>query len=216
MLAHMANEKQMIDAFNHGIDIHTKTAMQIFDVEHDDVDANMRRSAKTVNFGIVYGQSDFGLSEQLGITRKEAHNFIEKYFESYPNIKTFMDSTIQFCEEHGYVKTLYNRRRYITEIKNKNYSIREFGKRAAMNAPIQGSAADLIKLAMIRIQETMKNKQMKSKMILQIHDELIFDVCNDEIDEMMQIVKEGMEHVVELQVPLIADACIGKTWYDAK
>lgn len=216
MLAHMANEEQMIDAFNHGIDIHTKTAMQIFDVSHDDVNADMRRSAKTVNFGIVYGQSDFGLSEQLGISRKEAHTFIEKYFASYPNIKTFMDSTIAFCEKHGYVKTLYNRRRYIKEIKDKNYTIREFGKRAAMNAPIQGSAADLIKLAMIRIQESIKNKHMKSKMILQIHDELIFDVCDDEVDQMMQIVKEGMEHVVKLQVPLIADACIGKTWYDAK
>ncbi|MEG0736272.1 MAG: DNA polymerase, partial [Longicatena sp.] len=149
MLAHMANEESMIDAFNHNIDIHTKTAMEIFDVAQEDVDSSMRRSAKTVNFGIVYGQSDFGLSEQLGITRKEAHHFIEKYFESYPSIKTFMDETIHFCEEHGYVKTLFNRRRYIKEISDSNYMMREFGKRAAMNAPIQGSAADLIKLAMI-------------------------------------------------------------------
>ena len=216
MLAHMANEEQMIDAFNHGIDIHTKTAMQIFDVEHDDVDANMRRSAKTVNFGIVYGQSDFGLSEQLDITRKQAHAFIEKYFESYPKIKTFMDSTIAFCEEHGYVSTLYNRRRYIKEINDKNYMMREFGKRAAMNAPIQGSAADLIKMAMIEVYKRMQQEKMKSKMILQIHDELIFDVCEDELDKMMRIVKEGMETVVKLKVPLIADACLGKTWYDAK
>lgn len=216
MLAHMANEEQMIDAFNHGIDIHTKTAMQIFDVEHDDVDSSMRRSAKTVNFGIVYGQSDFGLSEQLGITRKQAHAFIEKYFESYPKIKTFMDSTITFCEEHGYVSTLYNRRRYIKEINDKNYMMREFGKRAAMNAPIQGSAADLIKMAMISVYKRMQKEQMKSKMILQIHDELIFDVCEDELEKMKQIVKEGMETVVELKVPLIADACLGKTWYDAK
>ena len=216
MLAHMADEEQMIDAFNHDIDIHTKTAMQIFDVAHDEVDANMRRSAKTVNFGIVYGQSDFGLSEQLGISRKEAHTFIEKYFASYPKIKTFMDATIAYCEEHGYVKTLYNRRRYIKEIADKNYMMREFGKRAAMNAPIQGSAADLIKMAMIHIYQKMQEEKVKSRMILQIHDELIFDVCEDEIDKMTQIVEEGMQNVMKLKVPLIAQANIGKSWYDAK
>ena len=216
MLAHMANEEVMIDAFNHGIDIHTKTAMQIFDVEHDAVDANMRRSAKTVNFGIVYGQSDFGLSEQLGITRKEAHAFIDKYFASYPNIKSFMDTTIAFCEEHGYVKTLFNRRRYIKEISDKNYMMREFGKRAAMNAPIQGSAADLIKLAMIHIYKKMQEEQVKSRMILQIHDELIFDVWEDELEQMRTIVEEGMQHAMKLRVPLIAEANIGRTWYDAK
>lgn len=216
MLAHMADEEVMIDAFNHGIDIHTKTAMQIFDVEHDAVDANMRRSAKTVNFGIVYGQSDFGLSEQLGITRKEAHAFIDKYFASYPNIKSFMDTTIAFCEEHGYVKTLFNRRRYIKEISDKNYMMREFGKRAAMNAPIQGSAADLIKLAMIHIYKKMQEEQVKSRMILQIHDELIFDVWEDELEQMRTIVEEGMQHAMKLRVPLIAEANIGRTWYDAK
>ncbi len=216
MLAHMANEETMIDAFQHGIDIHTKTAMQIFDVDHDDVDASMRRSAKTVNFGIVYGQSDFGLSEQLHITRKEAHAFIEKYFASYPNIKTFMDNTIHFCEEHGYVKTLFNRRRYIKEINDKNYMMREFGKRAAMNAPIQGSAADLIKLAMIHIFDKMHEEQVKSRMILQIHDELIFDVCEDEIEIMKKIVEEGMQNAMKLRVPLLAEASMGKTWYDAK
>lgn len=216
MLAHMADEEVMIDAFNHGIDIHTKTAMQIFDVDHDSVDANMRRSAKTVNFGIVYGQSDFGLSEQLGISRKEAHAFIDKYFASYPNIKSFMDSTIQFCEENGYVKTLFNRRRYIKEISDKNYMMREFGKRAAMNAPIQGSAADLIKLAMIHIFERMRREQVKSRMILQIHDELIFDVWEDELEQMKSIVEEGMQQAMTLRVPLIAEANIGKSWYEAK
>lgn len=216
MLAHMAQEQTMIDAFNHGIDIHTKTAMQIFDVEQDEVDGMMRRSAKTVNFGIVYGQSDFGLSEQLGITRKEAHSFIEKYFASYPSIKGFMDETIAFCEEHGYVKTLFNRRRYIKEINDKNYMMREFGKRAAMNAPIQGSAADLIKLAMIHIYQKMEEEQVKSRMILQIHDELIFDVCNDELDIMKKIVEEGMQNAMTLRVPLVAEANLGATWYDAK
>ena len=216
MLAHMANEEQMIDAFNHGIDIHTKTAMQIFDVDHDAVTSNMRRSAKTVNFGIVYGQSDFGLSEQLGISRKEAHTFIEKYFASYPAIKTFMDATIAYCEENGYVKTIFNRRRYIPEINDKNYMMREFGKRAAMNAPIQGSAADLIKMAMISIYDTMQKRGVKSRMILQIHDELIFDVCEDEIELMKELVEDGMQNIMKLKVPLIAEASIGKNWYEAK
>lgn len=216
MLAHMADEHEMIDAFNHGIDIHTKTAMQIFDAAQEDVDANMRRSAKTVNFGIVYGQSDFGLSEQLGISRKEAHSFIEKYFASYPNIKTFMDETIAFCEAHGYVKTLFQRRRYIKEINDKNYMMREFGKRAAMNAPIQGSAADLIKVAMIRIDEDMKQRKLKSRMILQIHDELIFDVLDEELDIMKEVVEKGMQNAMQLKVPLIAEATTGKNWYDAK
>ncbi|MEG0360450.1 MAG: DNA polymerase I [Longicatena sp.] len=216
ILAHMANESAMIDAFQHGVDIHTKTAMKIFDVEQDQVDSAMRRSAKTVNFGIVYGQSDFGLSEQLGITRKEAHNFIEKYFASYPSIKGFMDQTIAFCEEHGYVQTLFHRRRYIPEISDANYMMREFGKRAAMNAPIQGSAADLIKLAMIHIYNKMEEEQVKSKMILQIHDELIFDVCLDELEQMKQIVEDGMQHAMQIRVPLLAEANTGKTWFDAK
>lgn len=216
MLAHMAQEHEMIEAFNHNIDIHTKTAMEIFDVPQEEVTPHMRRAAKTVNFGIVYGQSDFGLSEQLGISRKEAHEFIEKYFASYPNIKTFMDATIAFCEEHGYVKTLFHRRRYIKEIKDKNYMMREFGKRAAMNAPIQGSAADLIKVAMIRIYNAMKQANVKSKMILQIHDELIFEVREEECELMKQIVEQGMQEAMHLSVPLIAEASIGKNWYDAK
>lgn len=216
MLAHMANEEQMIDAFKHGIDIHTKTATQIFDVSIDSVSEFMRRSAKTVNFGIVYGQSDFGLSEQLGITRKEAHTFIEKYFISYPSIRSFMETTIQFCEEHGYVKTLFQRRRYIKEINDKNYMMREFGKRAAMNAPIQGSAADLIKVAMIRIYKDMLTRNLNSKMILQIHDELIFDVADDELEVMKTVVEQGMQEAMQLHVPLIAEANIGKNWYDAK
>ena len=150
------------------------------------------------------------------ISRKEAHAFIDKYFASYPNIKSFMDSTIQFCEVNGYVKTLFNRRRYIKEISDKNYMMREFGKRAAMNAPIQGSAADLIKLAMIHIFERMRREQVKSRMILQIHDELIFDVWEDELEQMKSIVEEGMQQAMTLRVPLIAEANIGKSWYEAK
>ena len=216
MLAHMANEQVMIDAFNHDVDIHSATAMEIFDVSLDEVSTSQRRSAKTVNFGIVYGQSDFGLSEQLNISRKEAKYFIDKYFASYPNIKGFMDETIEFCRNHGYVKTLFLRRRYINEINDSNYMIREFGKRAAMNAPVQGSAADLIKLAMITIMNKMKQLQVKSKMILQIHDELIFEVYEDEISLMKDIVEQGMQEVYPLKVPLKAQASIAKCWYDAK
>ena len=216
MLAHMANEAEMIAAFNQGIDIHTKTAMQIFDVDKEQINDSMRRTAKTVNFGIVYGQSDFGLSEQLGITRKEAHDFIEKYFASYPSIKQFMEATIAYCEEHGYVKTLFQRRRYIKEIKDKNYMMREFGKRAAMNAPIQGSAADLIKVAMIHIYQAMKEAKVQAKMILQIHDELIFEVPKQEIVQMKQIVEQGMQEAMKLSVPLVAEASYGDNWYEAK
>ena len=216
MLAHMANEAEMIAAFNQGIDIHTNTAMQIFDVDKEQVNDSMRRTAKTVNFGIVYGQSDFGLSEQLGITRKEAHDFIEKYFASYPSIKQFMEATIAYCEEHGYVKTLFQRRRYIKEIKDKNYMMREFGKRAAMNAPIQGSAADLIKVAMIHIYQAMKEAKVQAKMILQIHDELIFEVPKQEIVQMKQIVEQGMQEAMKLSVPLVAEASYGDNWYEAK
>lgn len=216
MLAHMADEHEMIDAFNNNIDIHTKTAMEIYDVSADEVTSIMRRNAKTVNFGIVYGQSEYGLSEQLGISRQEAKIFIEKYFESYPNIKTFMEETIAYCEEHGYVKTLFNRRRYIPEIHDKNHMTREFGKRAAMNAPIQGSAADLIKKAMLKIDQKMQEQHMKSTMILQIHDELIFDVCNDEIAQMKALIEDGMQHAMELQIPLIAEANYATSWFDAK
>ncbi|MEG1638988.1 MAG: DNA polymerase, partial [Erysipelotrichaceae bacterium] len=216
MLAHMADEHEMIHAFNQGIDIHSKTAMEIFDCQLEEVTSQMRRSAKTVNFGIVYGQSEFGLSEQLSISRNEAKLFIEKYFASYPNIKKFMDETITFCEANGYVKTLFNRRRTIKEIHDKNYMMREFGKRAAMNAPIQGSAADLIKKAMILVFNKMKEEKMKSTMILQIHDELIFDCELDEVERMKEIVEDGMCHAMELKVPLIADASVGNSWFEAK
>lgn len=216
MLAHMADEREMIEAFLTGIDIHTKTAMEIYDVSAENVTDAMRRNAKTVNFGIVYGQSEYGLSEQLAISRAEAKRFIEKYFSSYPKIKIFMDDVIEYCKEHGYVKTLFNRRRYIPEIRDKNHMTREFGKRAAMNAPIQGSAADLIKKAMILIDRRMQEEHMKSTMILQIHDELIFDVAEDEIDAMKQLIEDGMQHAMCLRVPLIAEANYARSWYDAK
>lgn len=216
MLAHMADEEKLIDAFNQGMDIHTKTAMDVFNVSMDEVDSHMRRSAKAVNFGIVYGISDFGLASQLNISRKDAKLYIDNYLASYPNIQKYMHDIVEQCKEDGYVSTLFKRRRQIPEINSSSYMTREFGKRAAMNAPIQGSAADLIKLAMINIDKKMMDMKVKSKMILQVHDELIFDVCDDEIDLMKNIIREGMEQAMDLKVKLKADCNIGKSWYEAK
>ena len=216
MLAHMANETSLIEAFKEGIDIHTKTAMDVFHKPQDEITPQDRRSAKTVNFGIVYGISDFGLSEQLGVSRYEAHDFIERYYAAYPKIRTYMDKIVKDCEEKGYVETLCGRRREIPEIHDKNHATREFGKRAAMNAPIQGSAADLIKLAMIHINQMMKEAKVKSKMILQVHDELIFNVPKEEVEVMTKLINDGMVNAMHLQVPLTAECSIGSDWYEAK
>ena len=216
MLAHMANEKGLIEAFNEGVDAHTKTAMDIFDVSKEEVTPEMRRKAKTVNFGVVYGISEFGLAKQLNVSRMEAKEFIDRYYEKFPGIRTYMDSIVKQCEKDGYVTTLCGRRREIPEIHDKNHMVREFGKRAAMNAPIQGSAADLIKIAMIRIDRMMKEKNVKSKMILQVHDELIFNVPQDEVDCMKELIEDGMNHAMQLRVPLTSECAVGKDWYEAK
>ena len=216
MLAHMAGEKTMINAFKNDIDIHTQTACDVFGIKAEDVTKEMRRRAKTVNFGIVYGISDFGLSEQLGISRREAHSFIESYYKSYPGIKSYMDSVVASCEEKGYVSTLCGRRREIPEIKDKNRNVREFGKRAAMNAPIQGSAADLIKIAMINISGKLKEGGYRSKMILQVHDELIFDVPGDELEAVKKIVTDEMTTAMKLDVPLTVECSAGNNWFEAK
>ncbi|MBQ2309216.1 MAG: DNA polymerase I [Erysipelotrichales bacterium] len=216
ILAHMANEPVLIDTFRKNIDVHTRTAMDIFGIPEDAVTPDLRRKGKTVNFGIVYGISDFGLADRLGIDRYEAQSYIDGYFRSYPNVKKFLDDTVKYCEEHGYVKTLLNRRREIPEIKAKEYMRREFGKRAAMNAPIQGTAADLIKLAMIRVDERVRKENLRSRMIMQVHDELIFNVPDEEIEIMRHLIREEMEHAMELKVPLEAVAVYGETWYEAK
>ena len=216
MLAHMADETSLIQAFNDGIDIHTKTAMDVFGVSQDEVTPAMRRQAKTVNFGIVYGISDFGLSEQLGVSVQEARKFIDTYYQKYPKIRTYMDSLVADCEKNGYVTTIMNRRREIPEIHDKNRMVREFGKRAAMNAPIQGSAADLIKIAMIHIDKKMKEEKVKSRMILQVHDELIFNVPEDEIETMKKLITDGMVNAMQLKVPLTCEISVGKNWYEAK
>lgn len=216
MLAHMADETGLIEAFREGVDAHTKTAMDIFDVSKDEVTPEMRRKAKTVNFGVVYGISEFGLAKQLGVSRMEAKDYIDTYNQKFPGISTYMNSVVEECKKSGYVTTILGRRREIPEIHDKNHNVREFGKRAAMNAPIQGSAADLIKVAMIRIDRTMKEKNVKSRMILQVHDELIFNVEKDEIDIMKEIIENGMNHAMELKVPLTSECAVGNDWYEAK
>lgn len=216
VLAHMANEQHMIDAFKHGQDIHASTAALIFDEPLKQVTSQQRRQAKTVNFGIVYGQTEYGLASQLGISRLEAKQFIKNYLAKYPSISRFMDELIEQCQAKGYVNTLFGRRRYIPEINDKNFMTREFGKRAAMNAPIQGTAADLIKKAMLAVDKAMKEAGVQSKLLLQIHDELIFEVPKNEVDTMMSLVKKAMEKVHPMSVPLLADLSYGQSWYEAK
>lgn len=216
VVASLADVKPLIEAFNHNLDIHTKTASDIFGVPVEAVTKEMRRQAKAINFGIIYGMSDFGLSNQVGVSIAEAKQFIERYFASYPGIKKYMDGQIAFCQEHGYVATMMNRRRYIPEINDKNFMRRELGKRLAMNSPIQGSAADLLKVAMIKVDQLMKEKHVQSKMILQVHDELVFDVRADELELMCEIVSQGMEQAYPMNVSLKAEGSYGKTWYDLK
>lgn len=216
VVASLANVTGLIDAFNQDVDIHRKTASDIFGVAIEDVTQDMRRQAKAINFGIIYGMSDFGLSQQVGVPLNTARHFIDRYFASYPQIQTFMEEQIKFCQENGYVSTMMNRRRYIPEIQDKKYMQRELGKRLAMNSPIQGSAADLLKVAMIKVDALMKEHGFASKMILQVHDELVFDVKAEELEEMMKIVREGMEQAYPMKVILKAEGSFGKTWYDLK
>lgn len=216
VLAHLAHVQSLIQAFNEDKDIHRHTASVVFGVSEDEVTPLMRRNAKAVNFGIIYGMSDFGLSEQLGVTVKEARDFIQKYFEQYHEIKDYMNKNIAFGKENGFVSTILNRKRYIPEINEKNYMRQEFGKRLAMNSPIQGSAADIIKLAMIKVDHLLKENRLKSKMILQVHDELIFDVYQDEVEQVMDIVKTGMENACQLSVELKAEGTYAKNWYELK
>lgn len=216
IIASMANEEAMIDAFKQGIDIHTATAARVYGIEVKEVTPEQRRNAKAVNFGIIYGQSAFGLSQSLGIPRKEAATIIDEYWKQYPNIKNYMNITINFAKEHGYVQTLMGRRRYLRDINSANFTVRGFAERNAINAPIQGSAADMIKLAMINIHKRMqKEGNLKSKMILQVHDELLFDVYKPEVEYMKQLVKEEMEKAMTLQVPVIAEAGVGDNWLEA-
>jgi DNA polymerase-1 len=190
--------------------------MDVFHVSEDEVTSNMRRQAKAVNFGIVYGISDYGLSQNLGITRKEAAEFIQRYFDSYPKVKQYMDDIVQSAKRDGYVTTMLHRRRYLPEITSRNFNRRSFAERTAMNTPIQGSAADIIKKAMVDMQARLKEEKLNTRMLLQVHDELIFEAPKAEINKLKQIVPEVMESAVELKVPLKVDYAYGPTWYDAK
>jgi DNA polymerase I len=216
VMAHIANDEKMIQAFQEGLDIHTKTAMDVFHVNKDEVTSNMRRQAKAVNFGIIYGISDYGLSQNLGITRKEAGRFIDLYLKSYPNVKEYMEDIVKDAKQKGYVSTLLHRRRYIPEISSRNFNIRSFAERTAMNTPIQGSAADIIKKAMIDMAKRLKSEGIKARLLLQVHDELIFEAPQEEIEILKKIVPDVMEHAIELKVPLKVDYAYGPTWFDAK
>ena len=217
VLAHISKDEHLIKAFQEGADIHTSTAMRVFGIERpEDVTANDRRNAKAVNFGVVYGISDFGLSNNLGISRKEAKAYIDTYFERCPGIKNYMDEVVREARDKGYVETLFKRRRELPDINSRNFNIRGFAERTAINSPIQGSAADILKIAMIQLDKALVEGGYQTKMLLQVHDEIVLEVPKSELAEMKKLVKQTMEEAIQLSVPLIADENEGATWYEAK
>ena len=215
IIAHLSGDKNMIEAFKHGQDIHTATAARVFGIKPEEVTPEMRRNAKTVNFGLIYGISAYGLSQRLDIPRKEAAEIIDNYFKQYPGVKEYMDNQIKFARKHGYVETIMGRRRYLKDINSANAVVRGFAERNAINAPIQGSSADMIKIAMIDIFETFNKKNFKSKMILQVHDELVFDTHKDEAEAVKKIVRDKMVNAIKLDVPIVVDMNTGKNWLEA-
>ncbi len=215
IIASLSGDKNMKEAFARGEDIHASTAAKIFNVPLEEVNREMRRKAKAVNFGIAYGQTAFGLAQTLNISRTEAAEIIRNYFEKFPGIKRFMDESIAFAREHGYVKTILGRRRYLPEIESRNVAVRNFAERNAINMPIQGSAADIIKVAMVKLHQSMKEKGYESKMVLQVHDELVFDALKSETDELLPLIEEKMRHAAELDVPLEVDIGMGNNWLEA-
>src|SRR5690625_575880 len=215
VLAHIAKDERLIDAFLNDFDIHSETAKDVFHVDRDDVTKDMREQAKAVNFGIIYGISDYGLSQNLGITRKEAKHFIDRYLETYPGVKKYMDEIVQEAKHKGYVTTIMNRRRYLPEITSRNFNQRSFAERTAMNTPIQGSAADIIKKAMIDLRAKLAEENLKARILLQVHDELILEAPREEIDQLKEVVIDVMENTVKLDVPLKVDYAYGDSWFDA-
>ena len=215
IIAALSEDDNMIEAFRSGIDIHKATAAKVFNVPLEEVTRDQRSSAKAVNFGIIYGQSAFGLAQNLNISRKEAKQIIDSYFEQYPTIKGYMDETVAKARENGYVETIMKRRRYLSDINSANAVVRGFAERNAVNAPIQGSAADVIKLAMIGVHGAMKEANLKSKMLLQVHDELVFDVHESETNLMKDLVKREMESAVEFIVPIEVEMEVADNWLDA-
>ena len=216
VLAHMSGDAALIAAYQADEDIHAITASQVFDVPLDQVDSTLRRKAKAVNFGIVYGISSFGLGQDLDISRKEAEGYIEKYFATYGKVKEFLDRTVEDAKKNGYTVTMFGRRRPIPELASSNFMTRSFGERAAMNAPVQGTAADIIKIAMVRVNRRLKEEHLQSKLVLQIHDELIIETKKEELEIVQKILVEEMMHAADLTVPLLVDANVGDSWYDAK
>jgi DNA polymerase-1 len=216
IMAHLSGDAAFIEAFHQGGDIHRQTAALIFNVPPAEVTGEMRARAKTINFATIYGQGPFALSRQLGISQEDARGFIARYFERFSGVRAFLDRQIELARQQGYVETLFKRRRYIPEIKERNFSLRAYGERNAQNSPLQGSAADLIKLAMVRIHRAIRERGLAGRMLLQVHDELVFEVPPDEVDAMTQLVREHMENVVELRVPLVVDIGVGPNWLEAK
>ena len=216
VLAHCSGDSHLIEAYKEKKDIHRITASQVFHIPFDEVTDQQRRNAEAVNFGIVYGISSFGLSQDLSITRKEASKYIEDYFTTYPGIKIFLDDTVKHAKEMGYVVTLFGRRRPVPELSSSNYMQRSFGERVAMNAPIQGTAADIIKIAMTGVGRRLKEQKMKSRLVLQVHDELLVEAYKPELDQVKKILKEEMEQAASLDVPLEIDMHTGDNWYEAK
>jgi DNA polymerase-1 len=215
LMAHLSNDEHMIEAFARGEDIHAATAARIFGIPQSEVSREQRSFAKGANFGIIYGISAFGLAQNLNISRSEAKNIIDSYFASYPGVKQFMDESIRTVREKGYAETLFGRRRYLADIHSGNAIVRGAAERNAINAPIQGAAADIIKIAMINVQKALDKAQLKSKMILQVHDELVFDVLQTELDEVKVLVVREMEQAVSLKVPLTVDFGVGSNWLEA-
>ena len=215
LLAHMANDTAMIEGFNSGEDIHTITASQVFGVEPAEVTPLMRRSAKAVNFGIVYGISSFSLSQDIHVSVAEAKEYMDRYFAHYAGVKAYMDAVIEQAKVDGYVSTLWGRRRWVPELKSSNFNTRSFGERVALNAPIQGTAADIIKLAMIRVRDRLQSEGLEGRLVLQVHDELIVECPEREAEQVCRLVQEEMEGVAALSVRLLAETQAGKTWADA-
>ena len=215
IMAHMSEDANMVEAFMEGADIHTATAAKVFGVLEEEVTRELRSRAKAVNFGLIYGQTAFGLSQGLGISRGEAKEIMDSYFAKYPGIRTCMDKNIQYTRDHGYIKTIMGRKRFLPDIHSKNNTVRSFAERNAINSPIQGSAADMIKIAMIDVHEETTKRALKSKMILQVHDELVFDAHKTELDELKSIVEDKMANAISLKVPIVVEMDTGNNWLEA-
>ncbi|HSP06760.1 MAG TPA: DNA polymerase I, partial [Acidobacteriota bacterium] len=216
VMAHLSGDETLIDSFLKNEDIHARTASEVFDVPMDQMTKDIRNRAKAINYGINYGQSPFGLAQLLGIDQRDAKNFIDRYFEKYPKVKAYLESTMQFAQDHGYVETMFGRRRYIPEIRSRDRNVFLAAQRAAVNTPLQGTAADIIKLAMIDLQKEIEQRKLRTRMTMQVHDELVFEVPESEKDEAAALVRDRMENVCRLAVPLTVDLSVGRNWLEAK